>query len=331
MRTRNGRCSSRAGLLLLLALVALVSAAAASAAPLRMPLREGQVWRIFAADGSEASRILVARMVPGGMATWCTEDPATLKHGPVATVPVADVRVAILDELVAKGAKADYGFFLSSGRSRFAPAGTLSLPSMATDFAQTLPAAPDEPRRGPERTAARLKAAKDLPARLEAWIAAGVGVRNGKPALKDKVAAWATALAAGSPAAAAAPAAGAGAEAGGAGKMGPGGTPGAMGPGGEANPGGAGKMGPGGPAGGAGKMGAGGMPGMGGPGGAGKMPGMPGGAGKMGPGGGAPSGGTKAAAEGEGEKKSLPLIPIGGGVLLLVVIVALVLVFKRKR
>jgi hypothetical protein len=309
MSARNSRFARRAGLLLVVALVAVLSAVAAAAAPLKMPLREGQVWRIFAADGSEASRIVVARMVPGGRATWCTEDPATLKHGPVATVAVAEVRVAILDELVAKGVKADYGFFLNSTRSRFAPSGALSLTSMAEAFAQTLPAAPDEPRRGPGKALARLKAAKDLPARLEKWIASGIGAKDGKPPLKDKVAAWATVLTSGAPAGGAAAAAGGAADAaksgpaGGTGKMGaggPGGMSGKMGAGGEAVGGGAGKMGPGGPAGGAGKMG-------------------PGGADKGG------------AAGGEGGKKGLPLMPIGAGVLALIVVVALVLVLKKKR
>lgn len=326
----NGRSVRRSGLLSLLALVALLTAACATAAPLKMPLREGQVWRIFAADGTEASRIVVARLLADGTASWCTEDPTTFKLGEVKTVPVAEVRVAILDELFAKGVKADYGFFLNSMRYQFAPSGSLSLSSMGEALAETLPAAPDEPKRGPERAAARLKAAKDLPARLEAWVADGVGVVDGKPALKEKAATWAGALSAGAPSGGGAPAAAAGGEggapgAGGAGKMGPGGgAPGMPGPAGD-------KMGASGPGAKGGPAGPGGPGVKGGPAG----PGGPGG--KGGPGGpGGPAADAKGApgapAEGDAApKKGLPIVPIGGGVLAVVVVVAVVLMMKKKR
>lgn len=314
MCVRNGHWVRPAGLLLLLGLIAVLAASAACSAPLKMPLREGQVWRIYAADGTEASRIVVARLLSDGTASWCTEDPTTFKLGEVKTVPVAELRVAILDELFSKGVKADYGFFLNSMRYQFAPAGSLSLQSMAEALAETLPPAPDEPKRGPKRVEARLKAAKNLAARLEAWVADGVGVVDGKPALKEKVEGWAGALSAGAPSGGGAPAAAAGggggaSSAGAAGKMGPG--AGMPGPGGD-------KMGAGGPGAKGGPAGPGGPMDKGGP------------AAKGGPGGDAKA--SAAPADGEGApKKGLPLLPIGGGVVAVVVVVAVVLMLKKKR
>lgn len=108
-----------------------IPAGVASAQEKEIVLRPGEVWRVYDAQGAEVGRLTVDDVVEGvDVVQYHTTDLASGQDSEKASATLAQVRAAIAAE-IAKGEKANRGYFMDRDHINFAAAGTL----LAADLA----------------------------------------------------------------------------------------------------------------------------------------------------------------------------------------------------
>lgn len=123
-------------------------------------LRPGEVWRVYDAQGTEVARITVDDVVEGvDVAQYHTTDLASGQDSEKLSGTMAQARAAIGAE-IARGEKANRGYFLDSDHINFAVAGRV----MAEDLAPVEPGPEPSPAAAPAPSPAEAPPTPGAPA-----------------------------------------------------------------------------------------------------------------------------------------------------------------------